>query len=180
MRRYPRNSPEALARVLAMAITTDAAVDDLEIELCERMQLFRMIGVTRAGFAQVVQDYCRDLEAEAGGRLNAGREVVEQVIADVDDPGKRLMVCAMMLSLCHADGRFDASELALMRHVLRRWNLTVEALRGMDVQDAPASRPAPAARPSQPERPRARYLRRERRWGEDAPEARPRAERLAE
>jgi hypothetical protein len=57
IRRYDRNSPQAVARVLAMAMITDAAVEDSELELFERLDLFRIIGISRAGFAQVVSEY---------------------------------------------------------------------------------------------------------------------------
>jgi len=77
----------------------------------------------------------------------------------------------MMLSVCYADGRLDESELALMRYVLRRWNLTIESLQALDV--------APPRR-SPGERPRARHLRRERRWGEDVGMRRRRSETLVE
>jgi uncharacterized tellurite resistance protein B-like protein len=165
-RTYPPNSPEAVARVLAMAMITDGEVDDAEIELFDRLALFPMIGLSREAFAQVLSDYCTDLRAAEGGPLAADAAVVDAVIADVDDPRRRLVTCAAMLSVCYADGRFDAAELSVMRRVLTRWNLTVEALQGMDVPPSP-SRPRLHG-----QRPVARYLRRERRWGEDANEGR--------
>jgi uncharacterized tellurite resistance protein B-like protein len=171
-RSYPRNSPEAVARLLAMAMMTDGEVDDAEIALFDRLDLFRMIGLSRQDFAQVLSDYCADLRAADGAPLAADAAVVDAVIASVDDPHRRLMACAAMLSVCYADGRFDTAELSVMRHVLRRWNLTVESLQGLDV-------PPPRARPSRT-RPVARHLRRERRWGEEAGEGRRREAVLAE
>jgi uncharacterized tellurite resistance protein B-like protein len=171
-RSYPRNSPEAVARVLAMAMITDGEVDDAEIALFDRLDLFRMVGLSRQDFAQVLSDYCTDLRAADGGPLAADAAVVDAVIADVDDPHRRLMACAAMLSVCYADGRFDAAELSVMRQVLRRWNLTVESLQGLDV---PPARPRP-----QRTRQIARHLRRERRWGEEAGEGRRREAALAD
>ncbi len=55
-RSYPRNSPEAVARVLAMAMITDGEVDDAEIALFDRLDLFRMIGLSRQGFSQVLSE----------------------------------------------------------------------------------------------------------------------------
>jgi hypothetical protein len=176
IRRYSRNSPEAVARVLAMAMITDAAVDDAELELFERLELFRIIGISRAGFAQVVSDYCADLGATQGAPLGAAGEVVDAVIADVDDSHKRLMTCAMMLSVCYADGRFAPGELEVMRHVLRRWNLTIESLQSVDVASPPVrERTRPRA-----QRPVARHLRRERRWGEEVGEVRRRSAALVD
>ena len=174
IRRYARNSPEAVARVLAMAMITDAAVDDSELELFDRLELFRIIGISRTGFAQVVSDYCADLGATHGEPLAAASEVIDAVIADVDDPHKRVMTCAMMLSVCYADGRFAPGELELMRHVLRRWNLTIESLQSFDAA------PQPPRSRQRPERQVARHLRRERRWGEEVGEARRRGAVLAE
>jgi uncharacterized tellurite resistance protein B-like protein len=172
IRRYSRNSPEAIARVLAMALLTDAAVDDREMDLFERLDLLREIGLTREGFSRVVADYCDDIGATGGGPLAADAALVDAVIADVDDPRKRLMACAMMLSLCYADGRFAPSEVAVMRQVLRRWGLALESLQAYG-----AGPRRPAARGA---RPVARHLRRERRWGEEVGEARGRERSLAE
>lgn len=164
LRSYPRNSPEAVARVLAMAMITDGAVDDAEIELFDRLDLFRLVGLSREGFAQVLSDYCADLRAAEGAPFAADAAVVDAVIADVDDPHRRLMACAAMLSVCYADGRFDAAELSVMRRVLTRWNLTVESLQGVDV---PPARQQPSR-----QRPVARHLRRVRCWGEETGEGR--------
>lgn len=166
LRRYDRNSPEAIARVLAMALLADSAVSDREVECLERLDLLREIGLTREGFARVVTDFCDDTGASAGGPPAADAALVDAVIAAVDDPRTRLMTCAMMLSLCHADGRFAPGEVVVMRQVLRRWGLALESLQGR--------RAAPRHSDARTGRPTVRHLRRERRWGEEVGEARAR------
>jgi uncharacterized tellurite resistance protein B-like protein len=160
MRRYARNSPEAVGRILAMALVSDGGLDEREIDAVERLDMLREVGLTREAFSRVVAEYCDDL----GGSLEADAATIDHVLADVDAPDKRAAACAMMLSLCYADGRFAPREVAVMRRVLQRWGLAIESVRPYG-----ASRRRAASRPRPPV---ARHLRRERPWGEEGGERR--------
>ena len=66
MKAYAKNSPEAVSRILAMMMITDANLDEREIEILDELRIFDIVGISRAGFSQVVQDYCAEL-MQAGG-----------------------------------------------------------------------------------------------------------------
>ena len=61
MKDYPKNSPEAVARVVAMMMITDSSLDDRELGIMEELRIYDIIGISRSGFSRVVQDYCTDL-----------------------------------------------------------------------------------------------------------------------
>lgn len=134
MKTYPPNSPEAVARVIAMTMITDARLDDRELEVMDRLFLYDIMGLDREAFSAVVRTYCDDLVRHGGaegGRIDLmDRERIDDIIGQVDDPERRLQTARMIATVAKADGHLHDAELALFRHVLTRWNLSLEDLRG--------------------------------------------------
>jgi uncharacterized tellurite resistance protein B-like protein len=131
MKDYPKNSPEAISRILAMMIITDARLDDREIEVMDELRIFDIIGITRSGFSQVVQDYCSELLAGGArdGRIRlVDKARIDEIIDLVDDPGKRVDTCGMILNIANADGKIHDTELAVFGYILERWGMTLESL----------------------------------------------------
>jgi uncharacterized tellurite resistance protein B-like protein len=48
----------------------------------------------------------------------------------VDDPERRLQTARMIATVAKADGHLHDAELALFRHVLSRWHLSLDDLKG--------------------------------------------------
>jgi hypothetical protein len=127
MKNYTPNSPEAMARILAMMIVTDAHIDDREIAILDRLDAYTILGLTRNEFMRVSQDYCTQLvkEAEEQGEtpiLDADR--ADAVIDCVDVPSRRLIVARLLLAILAADQQQRESELVLYAHILDRWNIS--------------------------------------------------------
>ena len=130
MRTYPRNSPEAMARIIALILLADGDLDDGEVEMLDDLGVYDRLGVSRKTFIRVVQEYFEDLlHDDTGDRirlLDAKR--LDVVLDGVDDDKKRVDLAAMMLSLISADGNMNDAELATLRHVLAHWGLTLEQI----------------------------------------------------
>jgi uncharacterized tellurite resistance protein B-like protein len=131
MKSYEKNSPEAVARVLAMMMITDAKLDDRELAIMDELSIYDIIGISRAGFSDVVQDYCKQL-LESGnpqGRIRlVDKDRIDAVIDCVDDPRKRVYACGMLLNIANADGELSETELAVFNYILERWGMTLESL----------------------------------------------------
>lgn len=131
LRAYPRNSPQAMARVLAMFMITDGRLDAREIEVMDQLRLYSLLGLSRAAFLDVLHDYCRDLltASDRAGRIRLVDELrINAIVDGVDDRDRRVQVCAMILNIMHADGTYAAAELAVLDHVMARWGLSLEGL----------------------------------------------------
>jgi uncharacterized tellurite resistance protein B-like protein len=131
MKAYAKNSPEAISRILAMMMITDAKLDDREIEIMDRLRIFEIIGISRSGFSKVVQDYCGELLSggTGDGRIRlVDKQRIDQIIGLVDDPKKRLDTCGMILNIANADGKIHDTELAVFGYILERWGMTLESL----------------------------------------------------
>ncbi|MEI7968616.1 MAG: TerB family tellurite resistance protein [Betaproteobacteria bacterium] len=135
MKTYPRNSPEAMARVIAMAMITDAKLDDRELEIMDHLYLYEVLGLSRTEFSEVVRQYCDDLVGSPGavpGRVDLmDRDRIDAVIDAIDDPQKRLQTAQMIANVAKADGHLHDAELALFRHVLERWDLSLDQLKAV-------------------------------------------------
>ena len=130
MRSYPQNSPEAMARIIALIMLADADLDDDEVEMLDRLGIYERVGVSRKKFIRVVQEYFDDLLRDnTGDRIRLiDAKRLDTVLDAVDDEKKRMDLAAMMLSLIGADGTMNDAELATLRHVLSHWGLTLEQI----------------------------------------------------
>ena len=134
MKVYPENSPQALARVLAMTMITDAKLADQELQIMDQLFLYEVLEISKSEFAEVVKQYCDDLLVADPAQAKVDlmdRARIDAVLAPVTDPQKRFQTAQMIANVIRADGHLHDAELALFRHVLQTWNLTLDALKGM-------------------------------------------------
>ncbi|MCX7205085.1 MAG: hypothetical protein NT086_03690 [Proteobacteria bacterium] len=131
MKKYANNSPEAMARILVMQMVCDGNFNPEELEELEHLHVYEVIGISRKGFIQVLQDYCNDIsnEADDEGRISLiNRERIDRILDSVTDPKKCLQVAAMALDLSKSDKIINDAELAVFSHMLGHWHLTLDSL----------------------------------------------------
>jgi uncharacterized tellurite resistance protein B-like protein len=132
MKTYPKDSPQAMARVLAMTMIADAKLDDRELEIMDRLHLYDVLGLTKAEFSRVVKEYCEEVVATGSpqGKVDLLDRARIDAIADlVQEPSRRMDVAQMMLNIVKADGALHQAELALLRYILARWDLSFDEIR---------------------------------------------------
>ena len=125
MRTYNRNSPEALARIVAMALVSDAELDDRELAALDEIDFYERVGIAKPAFADVFADYCRDLSqlADADGRIHPlDPKLIDRLLGEVDDPALQSRGLALLTELLKADGELSSEESALFDHIVRRWD----------------------------------------------------------
>ena len=61
MRPYPRNSPGAAARIVALAALADGNIRKAELDILDRLRAYEQLGLARAEFHAVVQTLCENL-----------------------------------------------------------------------------------------------------------------------
>ncbi len=131
MNNYASNSPEAISRVLAMMMITDAKLDERELEVLDELNIYELVGISRDGFAQVVQEYCEDLLQSSNPQERVrlvDKDRIDRIIDCVDDRHKRIYTCGMLLNVANADGQISDSEMAVFTYILERWGLSLEEL----------------------------------------------------
>lgn len=125
MRTYPTNSPHAAARLLAMALVADGNYSLTEIRALDRIQASRRLGLAPRALKQVLDTFCEDLLAAAGGRWTGSADMDEatrqQLLDEVRDPALRAQVVDLCQAIVQADGHEAVGEAALLDTLARAW-----------------------------------------------------------
>ena len=130
MRSYATNSPEALARLIAMAILADGRLDNREIDWVKQHDTASMLGVDADTLVQVLLDCCRDVISEAEQErvflLEDAR--LSRLADDITDVVLRKVALSAMLIIAKADGNVSEGEQTLLRFLMQRWNIPLDDL----------------------------------------------------
>ena len=130
MRSYPTNSPEALARLVAMAILADGRLDNREVDWIKHNDTAALLGVDRDTLIQVLLDCCRDVinEAEQERVFLLEDHRLARLADDLTDPALQKVALSAMLILAKSDGSVSEGEETLLRYLMSRWGLALEDL----------------------------------------------------
>ncbi|MFL9861149.1 TerB family tellurite resistance protein [Paraburkholderia madseniana] len=151
MRTYPRNSPQAAARIVALALTSDGHVSSSEELALENLDIAGQLGLASEQFAQIVQTLCEDQSvantpfAPPVGQLGAA--LLTTLLDEIDDAALRRKVMRLCIAVAIADNYLADGEIALLAAVFNAWGpkpIQV-ASRHIPLPDAPYSHARPAA-----------------------------------
>jgi len=115
-----------------MTMIADAKLDDQELEIMDRLHLYDVLGLTKAEFSRVVKEYCEEVVATGSpqGKVDLlDRARIDAIADHVQEPARRMDVAQMMLNIVKADGALPPAELALLRYIMARWNLSFDEIR---------------------------------------------------
>lgn len=127
MRKYTQNSPEAGARVVALAMMADGAIDRREILLLERLNVLARLGLDNEQFDSIYYEYCTDMLASAqrnaSGQLELDKPDIKALLDEISDPVQQKNILRIMLDMVNADHRLTASEASLIALALEHWGM---------------------------------------------------------
>ena len=132
MRSYPRNSPQAATRILALAMLADGHQCESELALLERLEVHAQLGLSRAELHAVVHTFCEDLMVFSAGMCWANLsqlkpDPLRQLLGEVDDPALQARVMALCMSIVEADRHLADNELLVLAAAFVQWRLPREA-----------------------------------------------------
>lgn len=127
MRTYPRNSPQAAARIVALAMLSDGHLTMRELDVLDRLDAPAQLGLGRADLNAVLHGFCDDLLASAAhGWADACRMdacTLAGLLAEVDDPTLRLTVLQLCVQVVEADDHLAEGESTLLVAAVEHWGL---------------------------------------------------------
>lgn len=131
MRSYPRNSPQAATRILALAMLADGHQCNSELALLERLQVHDQLGLSRAELHAVVHTFCEDLMVFSVGMCWADLsklkpDPLRQLLGEVDDPALQSQVLELCISLVAADRHLADGESVVLAAALLQWRLPLQ------------------------------------------------------
>jgi hypothetical protein len=127
MRHYPSNSPEAMTRIVALALLVDGAIDLSELESLRRNDIVNRLGIDHARFDKVIHEFCDDMltygSLKPSGQSGLDPKSIGHLLGEIDDLKLQKMVLSVMLDIVNADGNLAHSETALIAQALKHWKL---------------------------------------------------------
>ena len=128
MRTYPRNSAQAVARVVALAALADGHVSRTELSALEALEGFARLGLTRADVQQVLQHLSEDLQATAitqwGTACLLDPDTLCALMAEVTDPALQRVALDLCVAVTHADGHVADAEQSVISAAARDWRMS--------------------------------------------------------
>src|SRR5574343_530827 len=125
MRSYPRNSPQAAARIVALVLISDGHVCRSEIETLQRLQVEHQLGLPEGSFAPLVHALCEDLLMGAWGSSSLMASMDEAtlaaLLAEVDDPDLQRRVLDLAAAAAQADRHLADAEIVVVNAARRQW-----------------------------------------------------------
>jgi uncharacterized tellurite resistance protein B-like protein len=125
MRSYPRNSPEAAARILALVLISDGHVCRSEFETLKQLDGVRHFGLDPQKMPGIVQTFCEDLLMEGfDGRSllsRMGDGLMASLMAEVDDLHLRAQVLRLATAVANADKHLSEGETAMIQAIHDLW-----------------------------------------------------------
>lgn len=127
MRSYPTDSPQAMARIVALALMADGAVEGSELKLLERQEIVSRLGLDEEQFDMIFYEFLEDMLVSAGrlpsGRLALDARVVKRLLREIGDPELQQKAIRLMLVIVNADHQLSAEEALLIAQALKCWKL---------------------------------------------------------
>ena len=127
MRHYPKNSPEAAARIVALVLISDGHVCSSEFEALNQLDAARDLGLDPQDMPGILQALCEDLLMEGfDGRSilsHVGDGLMATLMAEVDEPQLQGKVLRIAVSVVNADQHLSDGETAMLDTICRYWQI---------------------------------------------------------
>lgn len=127
MRSYPRNSPEAAARIVALVLISDGHVCSSEFEALSRLDAARDLGLEPHDMPRIVQTLCEDMLMDGfdGGSILSHMDdgSLASLMAEVDAPELQGKVMRIAAAAAHADRHLSDGEATVLDAIGRHWGM---------------------------------------------------------
>lgn len=125
MRTYPSNSPEAAARIVALAMLADGHVCHSEMQALDALHAGERLQLAPAQLRAVLRGLSEDLLASAyphwGSTCQMDGRALGALLAEVSDPALRATTLALCQHLVQADAHYSPAEERLMARLAQHW-----------------------------------------------------------
>ncbi len=131
MRSYPRDSPQAAARIVALTIVADGDIGDPEIRWLDRLDVHAQLGLERDAFHALLDTFCEDLLASEqlqwAGACPVDDRTLAQLMGEIRDDALRQKVLRLCVELARVDARLASGEAIVLAAAAEHWGLRADA-----------------------------------------------------
>ena len=126
MRTYPNNSPQASARIVALAMLADGHFCQTELDVLTRMDADVQLGLEAEELKTIVHTLCEDLFYSRHGNwgpANLDASTLNALLAEIDDPDLRVKVLGLCVAVTEADAHVAEGEARVLAAAYEQWGL---------------------------------------------------------
>lgn len=126
MRSYPRNSPQAAGRIVALVLIADGHVCRTEFDVLQRLDAAGRLGLAPDELPRIVQQLCEDLllgDPMGGGAGRLDEHALAALMAEVDDPALQHLALQLATAAARADAHLAEGEAVILAAARRHWGL---------------------------------------------------------
>lgn len=127
LRRYPRDSAHAAARIVALALMANGRIKSVEAATLDAVEAHAWLGIERhewyAVLGQLRLDLLQHVRSSRGFSISDA--ALERLLDDVGNEELRRVVAALSVAVIHADRRVALGEQAFLAALERKWSVPV-------------------------------------------------------
>lgn len=127
MRSYPRNSPEAAARIVALVLISDGHACSSEFDILKQMGAERELGLEPQLLPHIVHTLCEELRASGSATgpvmSHVDDSALASLMAEISDPALQRKVLRLSLAVARADGLLTDAEAMVLASAQHHWKL---------------------------------------------------------
>lgn len=132
MRRYPVNSPQAAARILALTVLADGDISSGEFERLARPDVQGRLGMGHDELATLLHEVYDDLSSTAhldiADTCPVDEYTLRNIVAELDDPALQVEVLQLCIDIAQSDGRVEMAESIVIAAAVDHWGLQCRML----------------------------------------------------
>jgi len=114
------DSPEAMARVVATLLACDGRLDWRELDFLDRSGAFRLIGLTRNEFLEILAGALK----ERADQRAAGLPAIEPMLSAIRARRLQLVLAALLVYIAEIDRDVGPEESKLVRSAFEHWDIS--------------------------------------------------------
>ncbi|WP_157265573.1 TerB family tellurite resistance protein [Azohydromonas aeria] len=134
VRRYATNSPQAAARLVALALIANGEIKTKEWAALHSLQAHERLGLSDEAWHDVLDTLCMDLleAVKVAGDCLVDGPTLTRCLAEVDDPALQREVMRLCTAVIEADGHVDPGESLVLAEMLAHWALPAHEQAGVE------------------------------------------------
>lgn len=127
MRTYPQDSPQAAARIVAMAALADGHLCSSEVERLDGLGITSALRLPPGEWPTVLRHYCEDLLVNAPSgwtSLTKDAPMIGALLGEIQDPSLRRTILRVCAAIADADAHRAEGESIVMQAAAAQWGVT--------------------------------------------------------
>jgi hypothetical protein len=132
MRSYPTDSPQAVARIVALALLADGNLHPRELDALQRLQFAQAGSLADGSLQTVLHEFCEDLlathAAAPASMLTLDDATIAALLDEVQDESLRIRVLQLCVAVIEADAHLARGEFHVLYAAARRWRVSIDRL----------------------------------------------------